>query len=269
MSLTLETPSAPTNRGTPTYQLTSEFLQASLPRFQSNPGLFMTWLNTWCAIYLVVGILGTRNPHLFVVHSTPVEEMPLIQEIRTEPEPPAPAKAATRSEPEESASDAPVDSLPVVVPVPVMDIRDVTFARGVVGLVTADIRKLGTFDRATPNIGVPGIVAKPGNPTAPPTAQKSTGGGTATGTGAGRRRLGPDDVDYGPPVPKPLASKYGRVEIDPNVKIWVTFGEDGAVTDVRIDPPFSHAGYEREVRAHIRKHWRSRVGANSGWSPVH
>lgn len=218
----------------------------------------MTWLNTLCAVFLGVGILGTRNPQLFTFHSAPIEEAPLILESKLEPEL---EKAKPQLSVEEAPStDLPMDQLPVVVPIPVMDIKDVTFARAVEGMVTADTKKLGTFDRATPNIGTPGPVAQPGNPNA--------SANLPTRTGGGRRRFTADDVDYGEPVPKPLAKKHGRVEIDPNTKIWVTFGDDGTVTEVRIEPPFSHAGYEREVRAHIKKNWRSKVGASSGWSPV-
>lgn len=243
--------------GEQSYELRSELLRATLPRNQKNPGMFMTWLNTLCAVYLVVGVLGARNPDMFFFRPAPAEEAPPIIESKKEPdvEKPKPQVAA----PDEELPEALADQLPVVVPIPVLDIKDVSFARAVEGMVTADIKKLGTFDRATPNVGVVGVVPKPGNPNALPKPET---------TGGGRRRLGADDVDYGPPVPKPLANKHGRVEIDPNTRIWVTFGEDGAVTDVRVEPPFSHSGYEREVRAHIRKHWRSKVGANSGWAPV-
>lgn len=259
MSLTESTPASSPVIGIQTYELTSELLQASLPRNQRTPGMFMTWLNTLCAVYLGVGVLGTRNPHLFLFRPAPPDDAPLILESKPEPEndKPKPVTAA----PDEMLPESLADQLPVVVPIPVLDIKDAIFARAIEGMVTMDVKKLGTFDRATPNVGVVGAVAKPGNPDAQPKP-------ATTGGGGGRRRLSADDVDYGPPVPKPLVSKHGRVEIDPNSKIWVTFGDDGTVVDVRIDPSFSHPGYEREVRAHIRRHWRSKIGANSGWAPI-
>ena len=257
MSSTVLTPTDSPVISKQSYELKSELLRATLPRNQKNPEMFMTWLNTLCAVYLGVGILGARNPHLFTFRPALPEEAPLILEAKTEPE-------MEKAKPLVAAPDEPLpeslqDQLPVVVPIPVLDIKDVTFARAVEGMVTADTKKLGTFDRAVPNIGIVGTVAKPGNPNAQT---------KPTNAGSGRRRLTAEDVDYGPPVPKPSPNKHGRVEIDPNSKIWVTFGEDGAVTEVRIDPPFSHAGYEREVRAHIKKHWHSKIGANSGWAPI-
>ena len=258
MSSTLETPAAPSTGGLRSYELKSEFLQASLPRFQKNPGMFMTWLNTLCAVYLGVGILGVRNPQMFVFHSTTQEEAPPILESKLDVEPEKP-KASTATE-EESTPESVSDQLPTVVPIPVMDFKDVTFARPVEGMIVLDTKKIGSPDKAKPNVGIVGTVAKPGNPDAPVTPKP--------GASNGRRRLTADDVNYGPPVPRPLASKHGRVEIDPNTKIWVTFDDAGNVTEVRIEPHFSHAGYEREVQAHIRKHWHSKVGANSGWAPV-
>ena len=39
----------------------------------------MTWLNTVCAVYLVVGILGARNPNLFVARlAVPEDLSPIV-----------------------------------------------------------------------------------------------------------------------------------------------------------------------------------------------
>lgn len=246
--------------GARSYQLQSELLKSTLPRHQKSPETFMIWLNTFCAVYLGVGILGARNPDLFVFRPQPMEDAPILIESNANTDEPDKPKTTVESV-NETLPESLADALPVVVPVPVIDIREATFARPVKGLVALDTRKLGTFDRAAPNLGVVGPVAKPGNPNA--VTQPAT-----APSGGGRRRLTADDVEYGPPVPQPQVNKHGRVQIDAHTRIWVSFGADGAVTDVRIEPSFSHAGYEREVRSHIRKYWKSKIGATSGWAPV-
>lgn len=260
MSLTASPSEKNPEHGARSYQLQSELLKSTLPRNQKSPEIFMIWLNTLCAVYLGVGILGARNPDLFVFRPQPTDETPIVLESNPKAVEPEQPKTTVESV-NETLPESFVDALPVVVPVPVIDIREATFARPVEGLVTLDTKKLGTFDRATPNLGVVGPVAKPGNPNA--FAQPTT-----VPSGGGRRRLTADDVEYGPPVPQPQVNKHGRVHIDAQTRIWVSFGADGAVTDVRIEPSFSHAGYEREVRSHIRKHWKSKIGATSGWAPV-
>ncbi len=247
------------------YEVQSELLRASLPRHQKNPEIFLTWLNTVCAVFLGVGVFGVRNPDLFTFRPAAADEAPLVFDSKLDNEPDRPK--AAEATPDESLPVTVSDQLPVVVPVPVLDIREVTFARAVEGVVTVDLKKLGTFDHPKPNIGVAGPEPKAGNPDAitKPVATAGSGGG---GKGGGRRRLTAEDVDYGPDLPQPKVSKHGRVEIAPDTRIWVTFGENGSITEVRVDPPFSHAGYEREVRDHIRKYWHSKIGATAGWAPV-
>ena len=241
------------------YELKSELLKSTLPRNQKSEGMFMTWLNTLCAVYLGVGILGAKNPNLFVPRLAVPEDRSPIIEIPPEPEKP-PEKEKIPIEPlEEPTVLEKIDQLPVVVPIPVLDLKDVSFARPVEGLVTVDPKKLGTYDRPKPNLGIAGTEAKPGNPQAKP---------AVVGQG-GRRRFTDDDVDRGStPLPKPNVVKYGRVEIEPGTVIRIAFGSDGSVIDVQISPSLSNSLFEKELRAHVRKNWHSKIGAIAGDWPL-
>ncbi len=221
--------------------------------------MFMTWLNTVCAVYLGVGILGVKHPHLFIARAPAVEEPLSVVEIPPEPKPDSLPKALEVPPPDQPFTEEKSENLPVVVPISVIPLKDAAFARPVEGLVTYDPHTTGTYDRTQPNVGVAGPEPKAGNPQAAP---KVVGKG-------GRRRFTDDDVDRGSaPLPRPNVAKYGRVDVEPGAVIRITFGADGAVTDVAIFPPLSNPTFEKELRVHVRKNWHSKIGAISGDWPL-
>src|SRR5438552_1626517 len=129
MSLTVSTAESRGAIGARSYELKSELFRATLPRNQRNPAMFMTWLNTLCAVYLSVGVLGTRNPQLFIFRPVPPEEAPNI--IESKPELETEKLKPLVAIPDEVLPEPPSDQLPVVVPIPVLDIQDALVPRAV------------------------------------------------------------------------------------------------------------------------------------------
>ena len=243
----------------PSYELKSELLQSTLPRNQKSRGLFLTWVNTVCAIYLGVGILGAKNPHLLGARRIDPDEHSTLIEIPPEPKPEPEQNPVEVTAPDDASAEEKTDALPVVVPISVIDINQASFARPTEGVVKFDLSNLGTFERAKPNVGIVGTEAKPGISEAPPAAVSRPG----------RRRFTDDDVDRGTvPLPNVSLATSGRVEVEPGTVIRILFGVDGAVVEVNIFPPLSNPSFEKDLRAHVRKHWHSKIGAISGDWPL-
>jgi len=246
----------------PRYALRSELMRTSLPGNQSTPGLFLIWLNTLCAMVLAVGILGARNPRLFL-RTVSALEVPLPVQLP----PPPKRRELTRSE-APAANPAPATAetrpqLALVAPVPVIDLAKAAVPRPTLGPTRIDFDSLGTFAPTTVTDGAVGTTNRAG--TVDGTSAASPAGVTK-GRGTGRGKLGPEDVDYGPALPGPVVAKHGRFEIPMGTRIFVDFKDDGVVSQVAVEPHLTSAGYEREVRDHVRRHWRSKIGAASGYA---
>lgn len=81
------------NRTSPQYELTDELARYCLPPANRNSNRNLAWVNSVCIFFLLIGILGAKQPVLSIKHPPPLA----AQIVPTVIEPPPPPKTEPES----------------------------------------------------------------------------------------------------------------------------------------------------------------------------
>lgn len=211
------------------YVLSSDLARLCLPQEYRDPSRRLAWVNSICALFLIIGVVGLKPPPVRVKPlSEPVEYVPVVIEpVVEQPKPENPD--APPPEPDELQDIAP--DTPVVATVVAANPAAVAFAVPVEGpVVLAPVRFAGPPPQKTVR---------------PPTTSAPT-------------RYNPSVADWGGhPQPEypPLALRLGyqgkvvlRIVVDPN----------GTVTSVEIEKSSGYKILDNAALEHVRRHLRLR-----------
>ncbi|MDW8308492.1 MAG: energy transducer TonB [Verrucomicrobiales bacterium] len=216
-------PTAPARQ----YVLSSDLARLCLPQEYRDPSRRLAWVNSVCALFLVIGIVGLRPPAVRVKPlSEPVEFVPVVIEpVVEQPKPENPD--APPPEPDE-LQDLALET-PVVATVVAANPAAVAFAVPVEGpVVLAPVRFAGP---------PPAKIERP-----PPTSNPT--------------RYNPSIADWGghphPEYP-PLALRLGY---QGKVVLRIVVNPDGSVASVEIEKSSGYKILDNAALEHTRRHLR-------------
>src|SRR5882724_2909204 len=106
------------------YSLTSDLARLSLPAEYRDQYRTLAWVNSICALFLIIGIVGLKAPNVHVRQIAPVVEA--LPVVLTPPE--EQPKPETQPEPDETPQDAPTEAPQVVTIVAALNSPDVAFS---------------------------------------------------------------------------------------------------------------------------------------------
>jgi protein TonB len=113
------------------YSLSSDLARLSLPAEYRDQYRTLAWVNSICALFLIIGIVGLKAPKVHVRQIAPVVENLPVAFTPPEEQP----KPETQPEPDETPQDAPTEAPQVVTIVAALNSPDVAFAVPVQGAV--------------------------------------------------------------------------------------------------------------------------------------
>lgn len=115
------------------YQLSDDLAKLCLPQEWRDSYRTLAWVNSICALFLIVGLVGLRAPKVIIRPLSKVEDV--VPVVFTPPEEAPKPEVVQTEEPQEQPSDAPVDTPQVVTVAAVADSSSVAFAVPVQGAV--------------------------------------------------------------------------------------------------------------------------------------
>lgn len=227
---TASVPSSPGGAAHPDYKLKSDIAQFCLPAANKDENRKLAYVNSLCIFYILVGLLGLRNPLL--ITSEPVREPVLLPVVFTPPESPPPPEP--KPEEPQPQDETPTDT-PVVATVVAADPSQVSFAVPVEGpVVFAPAR----FAQAPP----------PSAPKAPSQPTRFVRNGT--------------DGGYYPQPDYPLAARRQGQVMQGVGMLYIKVDESGTVSSVEVKKSSGYSILDRAAERVVREGWRFPPGAN-------
>jgi protein TonB len=211
------------------YELTSPLARLSLHATDREPKRKLTWTNSICILFLLIGVTGSNPAHIFIKPLARTEE---IVPVLVEPLPPPPAETRPQEQPPEDKSDTP----PVVVVTP--DAPNINFSVPTIG-----------------NLVVPNAVAtappplRPMQPVTP--IQRAPASITSTGVGGERPQ---------PPYPR-IALEQGQ---QGTVILHLTVEESGEISSIEVKGSSGFPKLDRSALDFVKRHWKVIPAAGSG-----
>lgn len=211
------------------YRLKSDIAQFCLPAANRDENRKLAYVNSLCVFYLLVGVLGLRNP--FLITREPVRDSEIVPVIFTPPESTPPPQEPQPEEPQPQA-DTPIDT-PVVATVVAADPSQVSFAVPVEG----------------PVIFAPAKFAQPPPPSAPRAPTQPT-----------RFVRNNTDGGYYPP---PTYSAFAlRQRMEGTVVLWIAVDAAGKVLSTEIKQSSGYGILDRAAEDVVKEKWRFPPGQN-------
>lgn len=239
-STTRMTAVASTPEVLPEYRLKSDLAAYCLPRSAKDETRKLAWTNSVCLLFVVVAIMGLRQP-VFILR----EAAPPPEPMRAEILPPVESEDKPREDPEEEEPEDVADELveaPVIVPVMVAAPENVTFSVPIEGYI-----QLAPDARFVPP--PPPVIPK-----APPADNIPRPEFRAI-------RFGGKEFRKQPPPNYP--DEFQRNRIGGTVEVLITVSTNGLPTKVDIGRSSGSPALDRHVSEFIRREWRAEAG-NSG-----
>jgi len=216
------------------YPLRSELALSCLPQGRHEPGRHLIWINTLCALVLLVGLLGWQRPLSRLHLSSSLDEVQTLPVLFTPPPESARAPSDTAPDPDVVPQAADFVEVPSV-PTPVAPLSaDVAFAVPIEG----------------PTIEVQSVaLAEP-----PPSAPVPVAASDVTGPQVFRPGQGAPDGGFYPDPEYPRDALLRREQ--GQTQILIEVGADGRVerTEIRISSGFT--SLDRHTLSHVRRFWR-------------
>jgi TonB family protein len=212
------------------YRLSDDLARLCLPREFSDPYRTLAWVNSICALFLLIGIIGLKAPKVVQKPlSEPVEVVPVIF---TPPEEPPKTEPEVKPDEQEPPQETTAETPQVVTVVAAADASSVAFAVPVQGAVAI----ASAAHLATPP---PPVTQAPPKPTQFNAA--SAGGGVFP------------DPDY------PSAALRNRYQ--GTVIIEFTIDTQGQVTSAKVQKTSGFSVLDEAALAVVRDRWRFAPGA--------
>src|SRR5512141_1389435 len=101
------------------YQLSDDLAKLCLPQEWRDSYRTLAWVNSICALFLIVGLVGLKAPKVILRPLSKVEDV--VPVVFTPPEEAPKPEVVRTEEPQEQPSDAPVDTPQVVTVAAVAD----------------------------------------------------------------------------------------------------------------------------------------------------
>jgi len=204
------------------YRLKSDIAQFCLPAANRDENRKLAYVDSLCIFYIVVGLLGLRNP--FLITREPVRDPEIVPVIFTPTESPPPQEP----QPEEPQPqvETPVDT-PVIATVVAADPSQVSFAVPVEGPVIFAPAK---FAQAPP----------PSTPKAPTQPTRFVRNNT-------------DGGYYPPPTYSALAQ---RQRMEGTVVLWIGVDTAGKVISTEIKQSSGYGILDRATEDVVKEKWR-------------
>jgi protein TonB len=209
------------------YQLNSDLAKLCLPAASRDPLRRLAYVNSICAAFLLVGLVGLKmpEPHVRAIPE-PVEIVPVVFTPPDQP-PPTPQEDTMEQPPEEDLSQPTLDT-PVVATVVAADPANVAFAVPVQGPV---ILAPARFAAPPPRVQRP-----------PPPAPT---------------RFVPTGKEVGSfPWPRSYPRQALLERQQGTVTLLVQVGTDGQPTSVTIHESSGYGTLDRHALEWVRDHWR-------------
>jgi protein TonB len=211
------------NRTSTGYHLTSELARLGLHATDRDPNRKVAWVNSICALFLAIGVVGSKPASVKV---RPLPSIEQVSAVIVEPLPPPPQTGAEPQNQESSDEERPeAPQVTVVTP----DLPSVNFSVPTIG-----------------NLVVPNAiaVAPPLNPMKAAAVLKAAPSTLQT-TGSGGER------------PQP---PYPRIALDQGqqgaVTLAMTVDDGGAITAVSVKDSSGFPMLDRSALDFVKRHWR-------------
>ncbi len=219
---TAPVPSSLGGAGHTDYKLKSDIAQFCLPAANKDENRKLAYVNSLCIFYIIVGLLGLRNPLL--ITKEPVRETEIVPVVFIPPDnPPPPEPKPEEPQPQE---ETPTDT-PVVATVVAADPTQVGFAVPVEGpVVFAPAR----FAQAPP----------PGPPKAPTQPTRFVRNGA--------------DGAYAPDPTYPLIAQQQRIQ--GTVTLVFRVDPSGAISSVEVKDSSGSGILDRHALEWLKNKWR-------------
>ncbi len=226
--------SAAANQGYPEYRLNSDLARYCLPSASGDDARRLAWANSVCLLFLVVAVLGTRQP-VFVLREAPPPPEPLPIVLLP---PPVESEKDPAEKPEEPIEEEVLDNLdvPSVAPVLVAAPQDVNFSVPVEGFTA-----MSSDARFVPP--PPMVIPKAPPPDNLPKLEFRS------------IRFGGREFRKQPPPNYP--EEFRRNRIGGTVEALITVGTNGLPTKVEVGRSSGSPSLDRHVTEFIRKEWKA------------
>jgi protein TonB len=213
----------------PTYELKSELAQFSLSGPAEDFNRKLTWVNSICALVLLIGLFGDRSGWIKIKALPPLEESVPVMVEPLPPPPQPPAQAQSHDQTDQEKPDTP-QVVVVTLPTPA-----ISFSVPTIG-----------------NLIAPAALAKapPLNPLQP-AAALTRQPLTLNNTGSSGERPQP-------PYPK-IALDLGQ---QGTVTLLITTDEAGIITAIEVKSSSGFPMLDRSALDYVKRHWLLPAGAD-------
>lgn len=234
--------SASVGASSPDYQLKSDLAMYCLPAASRDETRKLAWANSVCLMFLVVAVMGMRQPVFIIRQAEPLPE-PLPVAILPPVEQP---DQQPQDKPDEQPEELPEDMVdaPAVAPVVVAAPQDVSFSVPVEGFVavSSDARYVPPPPQVIPKTPPPDNIPKP--------FFKPI-------------RFGGKEFRKQPPPSYP--EEFRRNHIVGTVEVLIAVGTNGIPTKVDVGKSSGSPALDRHVCDFIRKEWRADDGEGGNY----